>query len=94
MGFGYIGLRRVGSRFLVGDVWVEQRFRQRGEGRKMIRRILNLCDHHKVELFIFARPFDEGSENRMSMQELRDWYYRIGFRPHSKLYHLRRVGGE
>lgn len=93
MGFGYAGLKKCGARFILSDIWVEKRYRGRGIGDKMLKRMLKAADKAGVELFIYPLPFDAKptQDSGMTKKQLLEWYLRRGFEKHSKVYYIRRL---
>lgn len=79
---GYIQLHRQGGEITIHRIWTV--YPKRGFGSKMLRKVCELADRHKVFIRLKVAPLGP-QPHPMSSEQLQQWYHRHGFRGQRKM---------
>jgi hypothetical protein len=79
---GYVQLHRAGGEITIHRIWIV--YPKRGFGSKILRKVCELADRHKVFIRLKVAPLGP-KPHPMSAEQLREWYHRHGFVGERKL---------
>jgi hypothetical protein len=79
---GYVQLHRAGGEITIHRIWTV--YPKRGFGSRMLRKVCELADRHKVFIRLKIAPLGP-KPYPMSAEQLREWYHRHGFVGERKL---------
>lgn len=79
---GYVQLHRAGGEITIHRIWTV--YPKRGIGSKMLRKVCELADRHKVFIRLKVAPLGP-RPHPMTAEQLREWYHRHGFVGQRKL---------
>lgn len=81
--YGYIELKAKTDSLWLDGLWIEERFRNEGHGRRAVDELIALGTKHRIPLKLRVRSFSTVKGN-MRSAELIEWYKALGFVEYQK----------